>query len=132
MFFHEVARAIGTASRGELGKKIGALLQVQPGSLAAVFSSAAGGVLKDAGAVLHAEKGLPELKQELDKLLPDLVRRVVVFVDDIDRLERDVLRLLFRMIRLNADFPNVTYVLAFDRLVVERNLDEVNGIRGRD
>ncbi|MCK5805803.1 MAG: NTPase KAP, partial [Lentisphaeria bacterium] len=53
-------------------------------------------------------------------------------MDDIDRLERDVLRLLFRMVRLNADFPNVTYVLAFDRLVVERNLDEENGVRGRD
>lgn len=36
------------------------------------------------------------------------------------------------MVRLNADFPNVTYVLAFDRLVVERNLDEENGVRGRD
>jgi predicted KAP-like P-loop ATPase len=36
------------------------------------------------------------------------------------------------MVRLNADFPNVIYVLAFDRLVVERNLDDENGIRGRD
>jgi hypothetical protein len=33
---------------------------------------------------------------------------------------------------LNADFSNVTYVLAFDRLVVEKYLDEENGIRGRD
>lgn len=130
MFFSELARGIGAAAREELGKKIGDLLRVA-GSLAAVFSSAAGGLLKDAGAALKDEKRLPELKRELDKLLPDLAQRVVVFIDDIDRLERDALRLLFRMIRLNADFPNVTYVLAFDRLVVERNLDEENGIRGR-
>lgn len=131
MFFGELARGIGTARQGELGKKIGELLRAA-GSMAAIFSSGAGELLKDAGSALKDEKSLPELKHELDELLPDLAQRVVVFVDDIDRLERDTLRLLFRMIRLNADFPNVTYVLAFDRLVVERHLDEEKSIRGRD
>ncbi len=131
MFFGDLARGIGTASRRDIGKKIGELLRAA-GSLAAVFSSGAGGLLKDVGGTLKEEKSLPELKRELDNLLPELAQRVVIFVDDIDRLERDALRLLFRMIRLNADFSNVTYVLAFDRLVVERNLDEDTGIRGRD
>jgi len=129
MCFGELARGIGTAGRRDIGKKIGDLSRAA-GSLAVVFSSGAGGLLKDAGAALKDEKSLPELKRELDKLLPDLAQRVVIFVDDIDRLERDALRLLFRMIRLNADFSNVTYVLAFDRLVVERNLDEDDGIVG--
>ncbi|GAB4520914.1 MAG: KAP family P-loop domain protein [Haliangiales bacterium] len=131
MFFAALAHGIGKAGREELGKKIGKLLHAA-GAIASAFSSGAGSALKDAGKTLKAEKGLPELKAELDKLLPDLDQRIVVFIDDIDRLERDVLRLLFRMVRLNADFPNVTYVLAFDRSVVERNLDEENGIRGRD
>ncbi|MFO0726474.1 MAG: P-loop NTPase fold protein [Myxococcota bacterium] len=131
MFFGELARGIGTAARREIGKKIGELLNVA-GSLAAVFSSGAGGLLKEAGGALKQDRSLPQLKLELDKLLPELEQPVVIFIDDIDRLERDALRLLFRMIRLNADFPNITYVLAFDRLVVERNLDEENGIRGRD
>jgi predicted KAP-like P-loop ATPase len=131
MFFAELARGIGTAGRQELAKKIGKLLDAA-GSLTAVFSSGAGSLLKDAGKALKKNKSLPELKEQLDKLLPELNQRVVVFIDDIDRLERDVLRLLFRMVRLNADFSNVTYVLAFDRLVVEKYLDEENGIRGRD
>lgn len=131
MFFAELARGIGTSSRKELGKKIGDGLRAL-GSIASILHSGAGDFLKDAGAALKDGKSLPELKAELDKMLPGLAQRIVVFVDDIDRLERDTLRLLFRMIRLNADFANVTYVLAFDRLVVEKNLDETNGIRGRD
>lgn len=131
MFFGELARGIGTSGRKDLGKKIGELLRAA-GSLAGALHSGTGSLLKDVGAALKDEKSLPELKRELDALLPGLAQRVVIFIDDIDRLERDTLRLLFRMIRLNADFANVTYVLAFDRLVVERNLDEANGIRGRD
>lgn len=131
MFFGELARGIGKAGREDLGKKIGDLLNAA-GAIASAFSSGAGSLLKDAGNALKGDKGLPEIKANLDKLLPELNRRVVVFVDDIDRIEPDVLRLLFRTVRLNADFPNVTYVLAFDRLVVERNLDEEKGIRGRD
>ncbi len=88
--------------------------------------------MKEADGALEVEKSLPTIKHELDNLIPQLGQRVVVFVDDIDRLERDTMRLLFRMIRLNADFANVTYVLAFDRIVVEKNLDEPHGIRGRD
>jgi predicted KAP-like P-loop ATPase len=132
MFFGELARGIGTSRRKELGKKIGGLLLRGAGSLVGLVHTGVGGVLKEVGGALDVEKGLPEIKQELDKLIPQLGQRVVVFVDDIDRLERDTMRLLFRMIRLNADFANVTYVLAFDRLVVEKNLDEPNGIRGRD
>lgn len=57
-------------------------------------------------------------------------RRVVVIVDDIDRLEPEKIRLLFRLIRLNADFQNTTYLLAFDRIVAERALTE-EGFPGR-
>lgn len=131
MFFDTLASAIGTAKKGELAKKVAKLLRTA-GSLTAVFSSGAGTVLKDAAGAVDKEKTLPELKAQLDDLLLELEQRVVVFIDDIDRLEKDALRLLFRLVRLNADFANTTYVLAFDRLVVERNLDEDNGIRGRD
>lgn len=131
MFFLELARAIGTAKRQELTHRIGELLRAL-GSIAAIVSSGAGDLLKDVGASMKESKSLPELKAELDKLLPELTQRVVIFVDDIDRLERDAMRILFRVIRLSADFSNVTYVLAFDRLVVERSLDEQNGIKGRD
>jgi hypothetical protein len=63
-----------------------------------------------------------ETRQRVEKALRDAGRRIVVVVDDIDRLDGDEIRLMFKMVRLVADFPNVSYVLAFDRPRVERAL----------
>ncbi len=41
-------------------------------------------------------------------------RRVVVLVDDLDRLENPELRMMLRLVKLVADLPNVSYVLAVD------------------
>ncbi len=131
IFFAELARGVGKSADKAIAKKVGTGLQAI-GELTSVFHTGAGTLLKKAGGALNRSKSLEEIKAELDSLLVNLDQRIVVFVDDIDRLERDTLRLLFRVIRLNACFPNVTYVLAFDRLVVERSLNEESGIRGRD
>ena len=133
MFFAELSRGVGTS--GEARQKIGQLMSTF-GSIvsAASFIAPVGGAanaMQSVGTALTTEKSLHHTKAELDGLLKGLDQRVIVFVDDIDRLEPDVTRLLFRMVRLNANLPNVTYVLAFDRLIVERNLDE-NGVPGRD
>ena len=66
------------------------------------------------------------VKKKINKQLSELDQKVIVFIDDIDRLERDFMRMLLRMIRLNADFENVIYLLAFDKHVVEYNLNEPN------
>lgn len=131
MFFKELERGIGTAGYAEAAQAAGRLLQ-GIGALVSIANSGLGAAVDKAGTAIGGEKGLPEFKSELDKLLAGLGQRIVVFVDDLDRLERDMLRMIFRVIRLNAGFSNVTYVLAFDRKVVEASLDEENGIRGRD
>ena len=135
MFFSELALGIG--SGGGTKKKIGKLLNTVGSIVSAVGSIAppaivVGSVIQGSGNVHKSEKSLHETKADLNQLLKELDQRVVIFVDDIDRLEPDVTKLLFRMVRLNANLSNVIYVLAFDRLVVERNLDDKNGIRDRD
>jgi predicted KAP-like P-loop ATPase len=52
-------------------------------------------------------------------------------VDDIDRLSTSEIRDVFKLVRLTASFPNVVYILAFDRIRVETALAE-QGIPGRD
>jgi predicted KAP-like P-loop ATPase len=42
------------------------------------------------------------------------------------------MRLIFRLIRLNADFINTRYILSFDRKVVEKALDGEQGTSGRE
>jgi hypothetical protein len=46
--------------------------------------------------------------------------RVLVVVDDLDRIERNQIRDMVRLIKLVGDFPNVTYLLSYDRAPVER------------
>ena len=40
---------------------------------------------------------------------------IVIFIDDIDRLDFKEILDIFKMVRLTANFPNVIFVLAFDR-----------------
>jgi predicted KAP-like P-loop ATPase len=67
-------------------------------------------------------------KSELVNALKVLSRRIVVFIDDLDRLEpRDVSEIL-RLIRAVADFPNVIYVLSYDPEVVAHALSKSLGL----
>lgn len=76
-------------------------------------------------------EGIGERKQALTAALEKLDKPIVVVLDDIDRLTTDEIRHVFKLVRLTASFPNIIYVLAFDRIRVEKALDE-QGIPGRD
>jgi predicted KAP-like P-loop ATPase len=64
------------------------------------------------------------LKRELDVLLQERARRIVVLVDDLDRLTYAEMRHVFRLVKAVADFKNVTYVLALDREVAVEALKQ--------
>jgi hypothetical protein len=69
-----------------------------------------------------AEATLEQLRERLKTELKALGNRLVVFIDDIDRLDSSEVATLFRLIKACADLPNVVYVLAFDREMVARTL----------
>jgi predicted KAP-like P-loop ATPase len=75
-------------------------------------------------------KDVPALKAEISKGLEKAGRRFVFVVDDIDRLAPDEIRELFKVIKALADFPNVIYLLSFDRKVVADGLHTSLGIEG--
>ncbi|MGD0833913.1 MAG: P-loop NTPase fold protein [Candidatus Dormibacteria bacterium] len=59
-------------------------------------------------------------------------RRLVVLVDDVDRLSAAEISGVVRLVRLLGDFPNTVYMLAFDRHRVEECLGGGDLARGRD
>lgn len=69
-------------------------------------------------------------KKQVAEALANLDSSIVVIVDDIDRLDRSEIREIFKLVRLTANFPNVVYVLSFDRIRVENALAE-DGVPGR-
>ncbi len=70
---------------------------------------------------------LEELKQRIGTALISSGKRVVVFIDDIDRLDRREIHAILKLIKLSASFSNTAYVLAFDDEVVAASLGERYG-----
>ncbi|MDK2126223.1 KAP family P-loop NTPase fold protein [Parachitinimonas caeni] len=75
-------------------------------------------------------KDVPALKSEISKILRDAQTRILVIIDDIDRLTPEETRQLFTVIKALADFPNVVYLLAFDREVAAQAIEQQSGIPG--
>lgn len=76
------------------------------------------------------KKGSRDQRVKLRDALAQRSVPLVVIIDDIDRLTSKEIREIFKLVRLTANFPNVVYVLAFDRYRVEEALHE-DDIPGR-
>jgi len=96
----------------------GGLIQLSPGEIA-----------KKTGESLSSPS-IYELRERIEKILRNEKKRVVIIVDDIDRLDRHEIQTIFRLVKLLADFPYTAYVLAFDEEVVTSALEEKYGSAG--
>lgn len=82
------------------------------------------GAASEATAAFNPAKPLPQVKAELTTGLRELGRRIVVIIDDLDRLEPLEAAEIMRLIRAVADFPNVIYVLCYDPKILAKSLEE--------
>lgn len=87
------------------------------------------GIAKSLGAKLAATT-LEGSKARVEGFLKEANKRVVVVIDDIDRLDRAETHLIFKLVKLSADFAYTTYLLAFDDTVVAAALGERYGAGG--
>lgn len=150
LFFDEIGTAIGKApgkgspdermrrwkllgtsvqAIGTLAEHSAGLLDLaMPGSgVAARFVAEGAKKISDAskaaaeGAELsQLTESLSAQKMKLRQLMLKLDAQIVVVIDDMDRLGDDEVLLVLRLIKANADFPNLTYLLLFQRDIVER------------
>ncbi|EMC0409324.1 NTPase [Vibrio fluvialis] len=68
------------------------------------------------------QQGLKDIRKELANLLKSRKEPLIVVMDDIDRLTVSQLRMIFQLVKANADFPNVVFLLIFQRDIVEDKL----------
>ena len=85
----------------------------------------------------HREKSVPLKKQknEIDKFIRNTRKRRIIVIDDIDRLDSEETKLIFKLVKLATDFQNTVFLLAYDRVKVSKRLDErdvKNGIKGEE
>ncbi|MHC4478806.1 MAG: KAP family P-loop NTPase fold protein [Planctomycetota bacterium] len=97
--------------------------------LSKVFKSM-GDVSKSLGELTASD--LESTKTELNNLLGKDHRKIIVVMDDIDRLNNTEIRQVFQLVKSLADFQNTIYVLAFDKQVVIKALAKVQEGSGED
>ncbi len=66
-------------------------------------------------------------KEDISNALRESKKHILIIIDDIDRLDKEETHALFRLIKQNANFDNVTYLLAMDIEVVARSIGERYG-----
>lgn len=107
--------------RAKKFKKLGATIaqygaQLSPAGnfLVPGLGSAASGGFKALEKALSNKESLGELRSKLMQELRELSAPVVVLIDEIDRVEDDEIRTVAQLVRSVADFPGISYVLAYD------------------
>lgn len=71
-----------------------------------------------------SDDSLNKLKEKISKKLEKLPKKVVILIDDTDRLEGNEVFEILRLIRNTADFRNVIYIATYDKEYVTDVLKE--------
>jgi predicted KAP-like P-loop ATPase len=103
--------------------------------LAAIILTALGETTNQIADYLSAKaeanrKSVADVKTELRNLLGSMNKNVLVVVDDIDRLTPEGIGVVFQLVKANADFPNLIYLLLFQRDTIEKSLARMGEVDG--
>lgn len=71
------------------------------------------------------DKDITKQKELIIDLLRKQSRRILVVIDDIDRLSNEQIRQVFQLVASVAKFPNTIYLLIFDKDIVVKALESV-------
>ncbi len=118
-FFATLAEALGSSLPsmkeriGTILTEYGAILSLASISLGGVVTIKANEAAKGLGETLSTVE-LDELRARLEEILQKSGKKIVVLIDDIDRLDRNETHALLKLVKLSAGFKYTRYVLSFD------------------
>lgn len=141
LFFRVLKNKLNMDKYEETRKKIGKALTDYSDALDAlalvpIVGSGLANILKTIakaqGAELSKDVDIDTTKENLETVLGDTNQKIVVIIDDIDRLTNTQIRDIFQLVKQVGNFPNIIYVLSMDRDVVCRALESVHDIDGAE
>lgn len=71
-------------------------------------------------------------KEDLMDIFSNLDYKIIISIDNIDRLTDDEIQQIFLLVKSLADFPNVIYILSFDQNIVIKTLNKLQVYSGED
>lgn len=141
LFFHRLITRIegqdNQSEKKELGKKLKKYVNILDGlALVPVFGNALAAVLKgfarDWVNKLLEVPDLDKAKEDLETILKESNQKIIVMIDDIDRLTNSQIRDIFHLVKQVGNLPNIVYILSMDREIVCRALKEIHNIDGNE
>jgi predicted KAP-like P-loop ATPase len=139
-FFKDFAKVVNHKDYGRDAARIGEELEAYanffdvishiPEPTTFVLSKAASKVFKTVG---HASskwgklksKNLSQIKASIEQHLKKFDKKILIIIDDIDRLNNTEIKQIFQLIRSLGNFPNTIYLASMDRDVVIDALSEM-------
>lgn len=141
-FFATIREELDIHSKSESLSKIGNALQAYSEffdyaeliPVAGKFIKIAKLVMKRTGEEISKGQSdnLSIKKKEVTEALLEQQQKLIVIIDDIDRLNNNQIRSIFQLVNSLAGFPNMIYLLSFDREVVARALSEEQNCDGEE
>lgn len=119
-FFIDIATALD-AELIQTGEKLKDILKRAAPTVGGILGSESAGKLVSS---FLSGPNINELKNRIEHELEKAKRRVLILIDDIDRLEKSEIHAIFRLVKLTADFKYTSYILAFDKDIVTASLQD--------
>lgn len=112
------------AISSQLGKQLEGYSKLLAGSKAK-------NVLDFVSHLLNERNSLARRYELIKKMLKNINDPLIVFVDDVDRLQAEELLSLLKLLRDAVDFPNIIYIVAADKEAMSQML-AIKGIKDAD
>ncbi|HEY9632744.1 MAG TPA: P-loop NTPase fold protein [Coleofasciculaceae cyanobacterium] len=132
-FFHTLARQLEqsfSTPQAELGKlleKYGDILSYLALKSGGNNSRLLPGEVAQETDIYFSSVELDKIRARIEEFLLIEARRIVISIDDLDRIQNNEIQSVFKLVKLSANFNYTAYVLAFDENMVAAVLDENYG-----
>lgn len=130
-FFHSIMIDYDDKTR-EVFKKYGSLAIFASKTIVNAFVPGVGTAIGNAidmakNALIDSDDSLAELKKKVSKAIEKSGKHLVIMIDDVDRLDKEELHTVLRLIRQVADFSNCIYIIAMDVDMVAKSISDYHG-----
>ena len=83
-------------------------------------------IVKFVKSIIYKDKSLETYFNDINNKIKLLDKKIIIFVDDVDRLDSEEIFQLLKLIRNTANFNNTFFVIAYDRDYVINSIKSIN------
>lgn len=111
-FFNSLSEGLGSDLSSEISKYVDEILN----------NGEESGIINFIKSLVIKDESIHSIFTNINEKIRLLNKKIVVFVDDVDRLDRDEIFELLKLIRNTANFNNVFFIVAYDRSYVNESI----------